>query len=141
MKRNTLTNLPVPRSWKVGIVALGVVGLLGAGGYGSGVHRLHTRNVPPPVTPSRGSQIGRQPGKHWQQAAQKKRKALLVQKINRYWQLREEAETRGIDISRIPPMPFIVGDDGNIYRILPDGRSQLVPDDQFHDPAITESQI
>lgn len=63
------------------------------------------------------------------------RKARLVYKINRYWQLREEADERGVDTSQVPIMPYVVGQDGNIYRILPDGGRQRVPDDQFHDPA------
>ncbi len=62
------------------------------------------------------------------------RKARLVQKINRYWRLWNEARIHGIDISHVPVMPYIVGRDGNIYQILPSGRRQLVPDDQFHAP-------
>ena len=67
--------------------------------------------------------------------ANAERKAQLIQKINRYWQLREEADERGIDTSQVPVMPYVVGQDGNIYRILPSGDYQRVPDDQFHEPA------
>lgn len=68
------------------------------------------------------------------QQASAERKARLVQKINRYWQLREEAAEQGINTSQFSDMPFVVGSDGNIYRLLADGRQQRVPDDQFHDP-------
>lgn len=62
------------------------------------------------------------------------RKARLVQRINLYWRLRDEARIHGIDISHVPVMPYVVGRDGNIYRILPSGHRKLVPDDQFHAP-------
>lgn len=69
--------------------------------------------------------------------ARAKRKAGLVNKINRYWQLREDAVLHGVDISGMPAMPYVVGEDGNIYQILPSGKRLLVPDEQFHDPERT----
>lgn len=62
------------------------------------------------------------------------RKAQLVQRINRYWQLRDEAVRRGIDLTQVPVMPYVVGSDGNIYRLLPNGQCQVTPDDYFNDP-------
>lgn len=62
------------------------------------------------------------------------RKAQLVRRINRYWQLRDEAVRRGIDLTQVPTMPYMVGRDGNIYRLLPNGQCQMTPTDFFHDP-------
>jgi hypothetical protein len=72
--------------------------------------------------------------------ARAKRKAGLVNKINRYWQLREDAALHGIDTSGMPAMPYAVGEDGNIYQILPSGKRLLIPDDQFQDPEKTQGE-
>lgn len=133
MNTNTPTDRAGLRSRKIGVVVFAMSGLLGGCSY-LDIHRQHTRSTQTRVASPQGQQVGRQTEELQQQEARRKRKALLVQKINRYWQLREEAVERGIDVSRMPVMPFVIGQDGNIYRLLPDGRRQLVPDDEFRDP-------
>lgn len=123
------------RSRRSAVSVVVILGLIGTGAYLAGVHRQHTRSAPTQVITPQRQQVARQTRDSRQQEARRRRRAMLVQKINRYWRLREEAVERGIDVSRIPVMPFIVGPDGNIYRILPDGHYQFVPDDQFRDPA------
>lgn len=134
MNTNTPDDRAGLRSRKIGVVMFAMSGLLGGCSY-LDIHRQHTRSTQARVVSPQGQQVGRQTGGPQQQESQRKHKALLVQKINRYWQLREEAVERGIDVSRMPVMPFFIGQDGNIYRMLPDGRHQLVPDDEFRDPA------
>lgn len=134
MSMNTPTDRAGLRFRKIGIVAIAMLGLSGACFHLGVVHRQHTRSARTRGVAPQGQQVGRPTGDPQQQEARRKRKALLVQKINRYWQLREEAVERGIDVSRMPVMPFFIGQDGNIYRLLPNGRHQLVPDDEFRDP-------
>ncbi len=114
MKKSMVIDLSPKRFWKAGVAAFGLLGLYV---HFAGVHSLPIRGV--------------QPKKPGQTKAQHQKK-LLIQKINRYWQLREEANERGIDTSQVPAMLYVVGNDGNIYRILPDGKRQQVPDDEFH---------
>lgn len=111
---------------KMALILIGVilVGVIIGGGVIEQKHRLQVQEE---ARHAKAAQAR-------MEQARAKRKAGLVNKINRYWQLREDAVLHGIDISNMPAMPYVVGEDGNIYQILPSGKRRLIPDDQFHDP-------